>query len=93
MDEEWLSFIGEHGWIALMRDQRVRYRALELQSLSQAAVGAFVFTGGQATAQDTAQIVGHRIHEFANTARSEKKPFIYTFGLSGRCSRVKLRLV
>jgi len=76
-----------------MRDQRVRYRTLELQSLSQAGVGAFVFIGGQATAHDTAQIIGRRIYEFANIARSERKPFIFTFGLSGRCNRVKVRPV
>jgi len=38
-------------WIVLMRDQRLRHRALEIQALRNARVGAFVLTAGQATAR------------------------------------------
>jgi len=43
-DEAWLATAGAHGWIVLMRDQRVRHRALEIQALRNARVGAFVLT-------------------------------------------------
>jgi hypothetical protein len=89
-DDVWLSAAGAHGWIALMRDQRIRRRPLELTALQAAGVAAFVFTGGQATAQDTAAAIVPRLIKFANMAVSEPRPFLYTFGRSGRLSRVKL---
>ena len=49
-DEVWLQKAGAERWIVLMRDQRIRHRALEIQSLREARVGAFVFSGGEATA-------------------------------------------
>lgn len=74
-----------------MRDQRVRYRQLERNALTEARVGAFVFTGGQATAADTAEIVCRLLAKFASINRSERKPFLYSFGLGGSLSRIKLK--
>jgi len=62
------------------------------------AGGAFPFgtrdedwlTAGEATAAETADVVSRLLVKFANTAISEPKPFLYTFGLAGRLSRVKL---
>jgi tRNA G37 N-methylase TrmD len=74
-----------------MRDQRIRYRALEIQSLNEAGVGAFVLTAGQATATATAVAILSKLQKILNIARSEPKPFLYTLGLSGALSRVKIR--
>jgi len=90
-DDDWLRLIGERGWIALMRDQRVRYRTLERTALTQAGVGAFVFTGGQATAADTAAVICSLLNKFTATSVSERKPFMFCFGLGGALSRVQLR--
>ena len=89
-DEEWLQAVGARGWIALMRDQRVRYRKLERAALEAAAVGAFVFTGGQATAQDTASAIVPRLRKMAAIARSELRPFLYAVTARGRISRIPL---
>ena len=90
-DIDWLATAGAQGWIVLMRDQRIRYRALELESLTAAGVGAFVLTAGQATAKTTALVVLPKLHKIVNIARSEPKPFLYTFGLTGTLVRVKIR--
>jgi len=49
-DEVWLSHCGKHSYLALTRDQRIRYRALEKQALIDHGVACFTFTQGQATA-------------------------------------------
>lgn len=90
-DEDWLTVAGSRGWIALMRDQRIRRRRLELTTLQSAGVAAFVFTGGEATAQDTAAAIVPRLVKFANMSISEPRPFLYTFGQSGHLSRVSLK--
>jgi hypothetical protein len=90
-DEQWLSAVGKPGWIVLMRDQRVRFRHLEIGALAEAGVGAFVFTGGQATAADTAAVILRLLPKLTNMGRSEPKPFLYSFGLAGLLNRIKLR--
>lgn len=90
-DEQWLPLAAASGWLVLMRDQRVRYRELEKRALSQAGAGAFVFTGGQATAADTADTVCRLLRKFANVNRSERKPFLFSFGSGLTISRVKLK--
>lgn len=87
---EWLAVVGERGWIALMRDQKIRRRPLELAVLKAAGVAAFAFTGGEATALETAAAICPRLVKFANIAISEPRPFLYTFGASGSPTRVKL---
>lgn len=90
-DEKWLALAAERGWLVLMRDQRVRYRELEKQALMRAGAGAFVFTGGQATAADTADIVCRLLRTFANINRSERKPFLFSFGFGATISSIKLK--
>ena len=90
-DQEWLAIAGAKGWIVLMRDQRVKHRALEIQSLRDARVGAFVLTAGQATAQWTAVVILSNLMKIVNISRSERKPFLYTLGVSGSLSKVKIR--
>jgi hypothetical protein len=90
-DEKWLPMTAARGWVVLMRDQRVRYCELEKNALIEAGVGAFVFTGGQATAADTAEIICRLVPKLASTNRSESKPFLYSFGFAGSLDRIRLR--
>jgi len=90
-DQVWLSAAGAQGWIVLTRDQRIRRRPLELAALRAAGVAAFAFTVGEATAQDTAAAIVPQLVKFANMATSEPRPFLYTFGRSGRLSRANLK--
>ena len=89
-DEVWLEIVGKNKWIALMRDQKIRRRRLETEALKSHGVAAFAFTGGQETAQQTAQTICPLLIKFANMNVSEPKPFLYTFGVSGSLSKVKL---
>jgi hypothetical protein len=90
-DATWLATAGDKGWIVLMRDQRIRHRALEIHALRDAKVGAFVLTAGQATAEATAVVVLARLAKILNIFRSERKPFLYTLGMTGALSRLKIR--
>lgn len=90
-DEVWLAECGARGWIVLMRDKHVRRRPLELAALRAANVVAFVCTAGQATAEDTAGAVARLVHKFVNVSISEPRPCLYTFGLGGSLTRMKLQ--
>lgn len=90
-DEKWLAAIGEKHWLALMRDQNIRRRALERRALIAAGVGAFVCTAGEATAVEVRQTVTSLLHKMVNIAVSEPRPFIYTFSLGARLRQISRR--
>ncbi len=90
-DEVWLAECGTRGSIVLMRDKHVRRRPLELAALRAANVAAFVCTAGQATAEDTANAVVRLVRRFVNISISEPRPCLYSFGLSGSLTCIKLR--
>jgi len=43
-DEEWLAVAGKRHWLVLTKDERLRRRPLELDTLLRAGVRAFVLT-------------------------------------------------
>jgi hypothetical protein len=89
-DEIWLGACGERDWIVLTRDQRIRRRPLEQQAIRRSGAAVFAFTAGEATAAETADVVVPLLPKFANMAISEPRPLLYTFGLVGRLTRVRL---
>lgn len=90
-DVEWLSAVGTHGWIAITRDQRIRYRPLEKEALMRHGVAAFAFTGGQVSAQGTVEVIMPLLVKFVRLATSERRPFLYTFGVAGRLTKLPLK--
>lgn len=89
-DEDWLSHCGKHHLVALTRDQRIRYRALEKRALVDHGVGCFTFTQGQATAGDSAARIIALMPRMVSIAKSRPRPFLYTFGVAAPLARVKL---
>lgn len=90
-DEVWLSHCGRHSYLALTRDQRIRYRALEKQALVDHGVACFTFTQGQATAIQCASGIIELAPKMVAIAASQPRPLLYTFGLVGGLSKVTLR--
>jgi hypothetical protein len=56
-DEEWLEAAGKQGWIVLTRDKNIRRKPNELRAFQEYGVIGFVFTSGDASAADTAELV------------------------------------
>lgn len=90
-DDVWLSKCGHRGWIVLTRDKHIRHRRLEREALMRNGVAAFALTSGAATAEEVAETIVPLIQKFVNMAVSEPKPFLYTFGLKGWLTRVRLK--
>jgi hypothetical protein len=82
-DEIWLEAAGQHKWIVLTRDKRIRYRQLERKSLEEAGVRAFVFIGGNVTIKDTAAILVTALPRIPNISTDNAGPFIYHIGRAG----------
>jgi hypothetical protein len=91
-DDVWLSHCGKHSYVALTRDQRIRYRPLEKQALIAHGVACFTFTQGQATAIQCAARIVALAPKMVAIADSQPRPFLYTFGLSAGLAKVTLRV-
>jgi hypothetical protein len=76
-DTVWLSAVAAENWIVLTKDERIRYRPLELKALESARLRAFIMICGNARGVDTAAILLKAMPKILNIARSEEGPFIY----------------
>lgn len=57
-DEVWLQYVGDHGWCAILRDKKIRYREAEKAALERHEVRAVVIaTGRNLTIADNAALL------------------------------------
>ena len=90
-DQDWLQSLGSKRWIVLMRDQRIRFNRLERESLLGSSLGAFVFTGGQVTGEETALVIGEALPEILRIDARESRPYLYTVTRGGTVSPAQWR--
>lgn len=88
-DTQWLPRVGRKGWVVLMRDQKIGTRPLELQTLINAGVKAFVLTTGQLSNQQNFQIFIKAMPAICSMAESTSLPFIARVRPSGAVERWK----
>lgn len=87
-DQTWLGVAGRNMWVVLTRDKRIRYRPLERLALQSASVRAFVFTGGNVTVTETAQILVAALPRIERLARKFTGPCLFHIGKAGEPVRM-----
>lgn len=75
-DEEWLALAGEHGWVVLMKDARVRYNRAERETVLEHRVRCFCLSNRNLTGDEMAQRFIDNFPSIAS-ACAEPGPFIY----------------
>ncbi|MEA2336750.1 MAG: hypothetical protein QOE82_757 [Thermoanaerobaculia bacterium] len=75
-DVEWLTAVGQEGWIVLTRDQNIRLRSIEREALISANVAAFVFTGGNASGVETMEAILAALPRMSRFLNTNPPPFI-----------------
>jgi hypothetical protein len=76
-DSVCLKAVAVRDWIVLTKDERIRYRPLELKALESARLRAFIMICGNVRGIDTATILLKAIPKILEVARSHNGPFIY----------------
>ncbi|MGC2658517.1 MAG: hypothetical protein WA324_11225 [Bryobacteraceae bacterium] len=56
-DRVWLRAVGDRGWVVLTKDQRLRYRPLEIAALRASKAKVFVLTAGNLRGNEIAYAV------------------------------------
>ena len=88
-DTVWLAEVGAKNWIVLTKDERIRYRPLELRALRDAKVRAFVMICGNVRGVEAAGILMKAMSRILVMLRKKRGPFIcYVY----KNSSVKLAL-
>lgn len=82
-DEDWLKTVGDRGWIVLTRDQWIRRKPNELQAFRDHKVIAFVLTGGNASASNTADLVVKLHAKIIAKAKAATPPAMYVMTMAG----------
>ena len=88
-DVDWLTAVGQRGWVVLSKDERIRRNRIEREALEAARVRAFFLTQQDITGPEMAALFKSVLQGMGNRAVSQPAPFIYTVSRSGRFSRVK----
>ena len=74
-DEEWLSHVGQQGWVALTHDKRIRYKQNELDAVMHHGVALLVIVG-RVRLEDLARSFVATLPRIARFLQNNRPPFI-----------------
>ena len=83
-DRVWLQEVGERGWVVLTKDQRLRYRPLEIGALRASSARVFVLTAGNLRGGEIAAVFLAALPLICRILRSRPGPFVVRVSRSGR---------
>jgi predicted nuclease of predicted toxin-antitoxin system len=82
-DRIWLRAVGERGWVVLTKDQRLRYRPLEIAALRASKARVFVLVAGNLRGRDIASVFISAIPRIFSILRSHSGPFVARVSRAG----------
>jgi hypothetical protein len=83
-DTDWLTEVGKRGWVVLTKDQHIRRRRIEMDSLLAANVAAFVLTSGNLAGAGMATAFASAWPRIQKHVRDYAVPFVAAVDVSGR---------
>ncbi len=82
-DRIWLRTVGERGWVVLTKDQRLRYRPLEIAALRAGKSRVFVLTAGNLRGIEIAAVFLAALPRICKVLLSLPGPFVARISRSG----------
>ena len=83
-DRDWLRVVGIRGWVVFTKDQRLRYRPLEISALRESKTRVFMLTAGNLRGAEIAEAFVLALRRIHNVLRSRSDPFLASVSRSGR---------
>jgi predicted nuclease of predicted toxin-antitoxin system len=83
-DRVWLRKVGERGWVVLTKDQRLRYRPLEIAALRASNARVFVLTAGNLRGIEIAAVFVTALRRIHRILHRQPGPFLARVSLSGQ---------
>jgi len=82
-DRIWLRTVGERGWVVLTKDQRLRYRPLEIAALRASKARVFVLTAGNLRGVEIATVFMAALPRIYKVLHTLPGPFVARVSRSG----------
>jgi predicted nuclease of predicted toxin-antitoxin system len=82
-DRVWLRAVGERGWVVLTKDQRLRYRPLEIAALRASNARVFVLTAGNLRGGEIAAAFVTALPRMQRILRSHTGSFVARVSQAG----------
>ncbi len=82
-DRIWLSVVGKKGWVVFTKDQRLRYRPLEIAALRASNARVFVLTAGNLRGIEIAGVFLGALPRIEKVLRARPGPFVARISRSG----------
>ncbi len=76
-DVDWLRLVGERRWLAVMKDDRIRYVPAERHALVDYRVRAIVLTNANLSATDMAERIVRSLPAIVDACDRDDGPFLY----------------
>jgi predicted nuclease of predicted toxin-antitoxin system len=83
-DRVWLAAAGERGWVVLTKDQKLRYRPLEIEALRASKARVFVLTAGNLRGVEIAAVFQEALPQIFKVLESQTGPFLARVSKSGK---------
>jgi PIN like domain len=87
-DPDWLSHVGQQGWIVLMKDKHIRSRPHERQALLYAGVRAFVLVAGNIGGREMGESFVKALPAMYALLKQRDTSFIAQITRQGRISTI-----
>lgn len=85
-DRVWLQEVGKRGWVILTKDQRLRYRPLEIAALRSSKARVFVLVAGNLRGFEIAAVFHEALPRILKTLNKYSGPFVARLTKSGQIS-------
>ena len=87
-DRVWLRDIGARGWVILTKDQRLRYRPLELAALRSSRARVFILVAGNLRGSEIAAVFLKALPRIYKILASRSGPFVARITRAGEIGGV-----
>lgn len=85
-DRVWLQKIGERGWVVLTKDQRLRYRPLEITALRSSGARVFILVAGNLRGVEIAAVFRDALPRIFKVLNKHPGPFVARVTKTGHIS-------
>ena len=87
-DRVWLRDVGDRGWVILTKDQRLRYRPLELAALRSSRARVFILVAGNLRGSEIAAVFVKALPRIYRILASRPGPFVARITKAGEIGGV-----
>lgn len=83
-DSVWLTTAGQRGWVVFTKDQRLRYRPMEIAALRSSGARVFILVAGNLRGAEIASVFVTALPAIYRALGAHEGPFIARIGKSGK---------